>query len=257
MKRTLIPLLLAAQLCFSHQPFWSKTGHRVTGDIAERHLSRKARKSVQKLLQGQSLAEVSNYADEIKSDVRYKDFGPWHYVNYPGDKEYREVDHSPQGDIVVAIQKCIAVLEDEASSRGDKIFYLKLLVHFLGDLHQPMHVGRKADKGGNDIQVRWFNEGSNLHRVWDYHMIHDYGMSYTELADKLPELSKREITQIQKGDVYQWVEETQEITNKVYKSVEAGEKLMYGYSYEHWPTVERQLLLGGLRLAGILNRIFK
>ncbi|MGI9547670.1 MAG: S1/P1 nuclease, partial [Flavobacteriaceae bacterium] len=148
------------------------------------------------------------------------------------------------------------ILKDETSSRDDKVFYLKMLVHFLGDLHQPMHVGRSEDKGGNDIQVLWFEQGSNLHRVWDFHMIHDYGMSYTELADKLPELSRYQIKEIQNGNVLQWVEETQEITNKVYRSVKIGEKLSYGYSYTYWPTVERQLLLGGLRLAGILNDIY-
>jgi hypothetical protein len=132
-----------------------------------------------------------------------------------------------------------------------------MLVHFLGDLHQPMHAGRKTDKGGNDFQVRWFETGTNLHKVWDYHMIHDFGMSYTELADKLPEMSKVKIAEIQKGDVYQWVEETHKITNEVYQGVEVGEKLGYRYSYLNWSTVEQQLLIGGLRLAGVLNRIFE
>lgn len=256
MKKVAFLLFFSVQLCLSNHPFWSKTGHRVTGEIAERHLNRKARKSVQKLLKGQSLAEVSNFADEIKSDQRYKDFGPWHYVNFPGDKEYSDVEPSTLGDIVVGIQKCIEILENDNSSKEDQIFYLKMLIHFMGDLHQPMHVGRSEDKGGNDIQVLWFNQGSNLHRVWDFHMIHDYGMSYTELANKLPVPSRRQIKEIQEGNVLQWVEETQEITNKVYDSVEIGEKLSYGYSYTYWSTVERQLLLGGVRLAGILNEIY-
>ena len=126
----------------------------------------------------------------------------------------------------------------------------------MGDLHQPMHVGRKEDKGGNDFQLQWFNDGTNLHRVWDFHMITDYGMSYTELANKLPELSRKEVTELQKGDVFQWVEETQEITNEVYSSVKIGQRLSYGYSYKYWSTVEKQLLTGGIRLAGILNKIY-
>ncbi|MGB5236750.1 MAG: S1/P1 nuclease [Flavobacteriaceae bacterium] len=256
MKKVIFLWLFCFQICSASSPYWSKTGHRVTGEIAQEYLSRKARKAISRLLEGQSLAEVSNYADEIKSDDRYREFYPWHYVNLPLDKEYKDVEPNPSGDIITGIQKCIAVLENENSNRADKVFYLKMLVHFLGDLHQPMHVGKKSDKGGNDFQLLWFNTGTNLHKVWDYHLIEDYGMSYTELANKLPRLSKSEVKKIQHGDVYKWVKETHQITNDVYGGVEMGEKLGYRYSYKYWPTVERQLLVGGLRLAGLLNTIF-
>ncbi len=119
-----------------------------------------------------------------------------------------------------------------------------------------MHVGRAEDRGGNDIQLQWFNQGTNLHRVWDFHMIDDFGMSYTELAHKLPRISKKAAGNMQEGTVYDWVEETQEITNEVYAAVEVGEQLRYSYSYKYWGTVEDQLLKGGVRLAGILNQIY-
>ena len=256
MKSLFIFLLIGTQLCFSNDLIWSKTGHRVTGEIAEMYLSRRAKKKIYGILDGQSLAEVSNFADDIKSDPAYSSYSPWHYVNYPGHLNYGDETPSSQGDIVMAIEKCIAVLEDDSSSLSDQAFYLKMLVHFLGDLHQPMHVGRAEDRGGNDIQLQWFNEGTNLHRVWDFHMIDDFGMSYTELADKLPKLSKRSARNMQEGTVYDWVEETQVITNEVYAAVEVGEQLRYAYSYKYWGTVEGQLLKGGVRLAGILNRIF-
>ncbi len=72
----------------------------------------------------------------------------------------------------------------------------------IGDLHQPMHIGRLEDKGGNDIQLQWFGRGTNLHRLWDSNMIDDYGMSYTELSDKLPKLSKEEVKDLQKGNCF-------------------------------------------------------
>ncbi len=256
MKNTIIVLLLGIQLCTASKPFWGKTGHRVTGEIAQKHLSRKARKAVNKILAGQTLAQVANFADDIRSDTVYRYLDPWHYVNYPGDMDYGQVEPDPAGDIVVAIQKCITILEDDNSSTEDKAFYLKLLVHFLGDLHQPMHVGKKEDRGGNDIQIQWFNEGSNLHRLWDSDMIDHYGMSYTELANKLTNYSKKEIRVIQRGSVLTWVEETQEITNEVYQSVQVGSEVGYGYSYKYWEMVEQQLLTGGLRLAAVLNSIF-
>jgi len=250
-------LFLSVQFTFGNDIVWSKTGHRTTGEVAQQNLSRKARKAIDKLLDGQSLALVSTFGDDIKADRKYKKFSAWHYVNFPADKKYGDVEPSEDGDLIVGIEKCIEIVKDEGSSLEEKVFYLKLLVHLVGDLHQPMHVGRLEDKGGNDIQVQWFNEGSNLHRVWDLNMIEDFGMSYTELAASLPRLTKAQKKFIQQGTIYDWVEESQDIANKLYDSVEVGEKLFYRYDYVWWGTVEKQLQKGGLRLAKILNDIFE
>jgi hypothetical protein len=257
MRRYGILLLwLITSTTFAHAPVWSKTGHRVIGEVAAKYLKSRTQRAISELLDGQSLAAVSNYADEIKADRRYKDYSPWHYVNFPADKTYSEVTPSPNGDVVAGIQKCIEVLRDAQSARTDKVFYLKMLIHLMGDLHQPMHIGREEDKGGNTIQLQWFGRGSNLHKLWDADMINDYGMSYTELANSLPVLSSREIRVIQEGNILDWVEETQEVTNKLYASVSVGEKLGYSYSYTYWPLVEEQLQRGGLRLARVLNDLF-
>ncbi|MGI9550844.1 MAG: S1/P1 nuclease [Aurantibacter sp.] len=256
MKKITALLFLVCQITLGNVPFWSKTGHRVIGEVAQEHLNGKAKKALKDLLNGQSLAAVSNFADEIKADSIYRKFSAWHYVNFPADKKYTEVEPSPYGDLIIAIQECARIVRDENSSRKDKIFYLKMLIHFVGDLHQPMHVGRLEDKGGNDIQVQWFNKGSNLHKIWDTNLIDDYGMSYTELAAKLPRLTKKQMKAIQKGDVFEWVEESQEVANRIYESVEVGEKLYYRYGYVWWDTVESQLQKGGLRLAKVLNGLF-
>lgn len=254
---TFIVFMLSLSLwAHAGTPPWSKTGHRVIGEVAQKHLTRKARKAISDLLDGETLAEVSNYGDEIKSDRAYSKFSPWHYVNFPADKAYTDVTPSPQGDVVRGIEKCIAILKDPQSPRKEVVFYLKMLIHLIGDLHQPMHVGRAEDRGGNDIQLQWFGRGSNLHRVWDSNLIDDYGMSYTELARTLPRWSREKIQQIQQGSVYEWVEEIQEVTNRVYASVEVGEKLSYRYRYDWWDTVEAQLLTGGVRLAAVLNEIY-
>lgn len=262
MKAIRIQLLLLLLLStisnlWSATPPWGKTGHRVVGEVAGKYLSKKARKAVADLLGGETLAEVANYADAIKSDPVYRKYSPWHYVNFPLDKDYQEVSPSPQGDVITAIERSIAVLEDPSTSREDKAFYLKLLIHFIGDLHQPMHIGQAEDRGGNDIQLQWFGRGSNLHRVWDSEMIDDYGMSYTELARSLPRWSRKEKAQAQEGCLQDWVREIREVTVLVYASVETGEKLSYPYSYKWWETVEQQLLLGGLRLAAVLNSIYE
>ncbi|MBT9189731.1 S1/P1 nuclease [Zobellia russellii] len=256
MRKIVFFLFLITTLSNANDGEWSKTGHRTVGEVAQHHLSKKTRKALKKLLNGESLAYVSTFADDIKADRAYKEFSAWHYVNIPQGKNYSDIEPSEHGDLIVGINKCIEIIKDYNSKKEDKVFYLKMLVHLIGDLHQPMHVGRYEDKGGNDIQLQWFNTGTNLHRVWDSNMINDYGMSYTELASSLPQLSKEQVKFIQQGTIYDWVEESQEIADKLYDSVEVGEKLYYRYSYEWWGTVETQLQKGGLRLAKVLNELF-
>jgi hypothetical protein len=236
--------------------FWGKNGHRTTGKIAEKHLSRKTKKCIDKLLKGQSLAFVSTYADEIKSDRKYSEYYSWHYVNMDLDQTYAEAEKNPKGDLVTGIDKCISILKDKNASEADKAFHLKMLVHFVGDLHQPMHIGRKEDKGGNTVQVQWFGKGTNLHRVWDTNLIDDWEMSYIELAENADDLSKKQIEAIEKGSVIDWVNEVHILTKEVYNSVKVGENLRYKYSYNHFGTVRTQLQKGGIRLAKVLNDIF-
>ncbi len=251
-----LTLLIITISGFSAEYDWGKTGHRATGQIAEAYLSKKAKRNINKLLKGQSLALVSNFADDIKSDKKYKRYSPWHYVNFSFDKKYGEETPSEFGDLVQGIEKCITVLKNKQSSSEDAAFHLKMLVHFIGDLHQPLHVGKGEDKGGNDIQVRWFDDGSNLHRVWDSEMIDYYGMSYTELSVNTDILSKTQLKAVGDGSFLDWVHESRELAKQVYNSADAGEKLGYQYMYNYFPLVRKQLQKGGIRLAKILNEIF-
>ncbi len=240
----------------SSKPTWGPTGHRTVGKIAENHLKKRVLKKIDKLLDGESLAFVSTYGDEIKSDKKYNKFYSWHYVNMPFDTTYEDSDKNPKGDLVTGIATCVEILKDENSSKEDKVFYLKLLVHLVGDLHQPLHIGRKEDKGGNTIQVQWFGKGTNLHRVWDENMIAQWGMGYIELANNADDLSKAQIKAIQKGSVIDWVHETHKITKTIYSSAEIGKNLRYNYNYKHFKIVRQQLQKGGIRLATLLNDIF-
>ncbi|WP_428742141.1 S1/P1 nuclease [Tenacibaculum sp.] len=258
-KLLLLVTILFVNVSFAanNEDIWGPTGHRATGKIAEKHLTKRAKKEIEKLLQGESLAFVSTYADEIKSDrKKYGKFYTWHYVNMPLDVRYEDVEKNPEGDLVTGIAECVKVLKNANSSVEDKRFYLKMLVHLIGDLHQPLHIGQKEDKGGNTIQVQWHGEGSNLHRVWDENLIDKYDMSYIELANNAKHLSKEQIKAIQKGSVIDWLQDTHQLTKEVYKSAEVGENLRYRYSYVYFPVVREQLQKGGLRLAKLLNEIF-
>ena len=244
--------------CFVINVFfaWGPTGHRVVGEVAYQNLDKSTKRKIEKLLNYKSLATVSTFGDEIKSDKRYNKFYVWHFVNFEFGKKYHECEKNKEGDLIQGIDSCISIIKSEKSNKKDKIFYLKMLVHFIGDLHQPLHTGRGEDKGGNDIKVKWFNSPSNLHRIWDDDMIEHYDMSYTELTNDLDFLSKLEKMKIQQGTILDWVYESQTIAQNVYNSAKPEDNLGYKYQYENFAIVKSQLQKAGLRLAKILNDIF-
>jgi hypothetical protein len=235
---------------------WGKTGHRATGEIAQEYLSKKAKREIDKLLNGQSLAFVANYGDDIKSDNAYRKYYPWHYVNFPFDSTYESHPKSEKGDLVQGIYTCIDILKSETTTEAEKVFHLKMLVHFIGDLHQPLHVGLADDKGGNDRQVTWFKKGTNLHTVWDSTMIEDYSMSYTELAANATKLSNAQLQELQMGSVVDWMYDSRKLCEQIYENTEKGDKLGYRYMYDYMDVVRSQLQKGGIRLAVLLNDIF-
>lgn len=254
--RTMRSLMLAFILlpCIGHA--WGPTGHRVVGLIAEQHLSHKARKAVKAILGSETLSLASTWMDEVRSDHAYDHTRDWHWVTIPDGSTYAAVEKNPNGDLVEAIDRMRAVLRSDTASVAGKRTALRFLVHLIGDLHQPLHVGRGDDKGGNDVQVRWMKQGSNLHRVWDSGLIDLQDLSYTELAASLDPVSQAQRALWQSGSVAQWAEENLAYRARIYP-VEAGAELGYAYSYANWPLVREQLLKGGVRLAGMLNAIYR
>ncbi len=161
---------------------------------------------------------------------------------------------SLKGDIVQAIKLSKSKLKDNNVSIKEKAFYLKYLVHLIGDIHQPLHVGRGEDRGGNDIKVKWFGDDSNLHRVWDTNMIDNYQMSYTELSSHL--LRSYSSENIELLSENEWIDESQNKVKIIYSNVKNGDYLGYDYIYENFDIVKTQLFTAGYRLAGTLNEIF-
>ena len=236
---------------------WGATGHRVIGEVANQHISKRTAKALNELLDGESLAYVSNFGDDIKSDKKFNKYYSWHYANLDLNQTYAESDKNPKGDIVIAIQNCINVLKNSNESKGQKQFFLKLLVHFIGDLHQPLHLGQLKNKGGNDIKVKWFGKNSNLHRVWDSGIIDSHGMSYSEMTVNLPVLSSFEVKTLKNNSLNDWLVEIHALTNRIYTTLPEKSNLGYNYRYEYINIVRKQLLNGGIHLAAILNDIFE
>ena len=158
---------------------WGQTGHRVVGQIAEQHLSKKAAKAVKKILGTASLADVANWMDFIKSEPAYDYMKPWHYCTIPDGQSYAETGTPEEKDIVWAIDKFKKDLMSDTASLETKQFALKSIVHLIGDIHQPLHVGNGTDRGGNDVKIQYFWQNSNLHRIWDSGIIDGQNLSYT------------------------------------------------------------------------------
>ena len=234
---------------------WGLTGHRTVGYLAEQHLSKKAKKKIAKILNTETLAMASTWADFIKSDPDYDHTHKWHYLNMPAGEQYKE-GYGPEEHLVKEIQRLSDVLKSSDTSNEDKVFALRFITHLVGDLHQPMHLGQEEDLGGNRVQMKWFGRKSNLHRIWDSEIIDSQKLSYTELGNSVNHLSKEQIKELQKQPLEQWVNDSKAICDELYAS--SKEDLStYNYIYRYYPVVQQQLLVGGIHLAGLLNEIFE
>lgn len=242
---------------------WGMTGHRVITQIADKNIKSNTRKKINRLLDNMPIAYWSNWPDFIKSDKtgEYDHTHIWHYVNAPGnlskDDFVAYIKNIKQDNIYNEIPKLERIIVDNVSSVEQKRVALYFLIHLMGDAHQPMHVGREEDLGGNKISVLWFNDQSNLHSVWDGKLIDYMKYSYTEYADLLNTISKDQKKSMQVGTLEDWLYETHCLANEIYSSVNPQDRLSYDYAYKYTSVVELQLQRGGLRLATVLDRIFK
>ena len=252
---------------------WGKNGHRVVAAIADTQLSGLAHAQVEQILgPGESLDEAANWPDEMRSapgQYWQKTSVPWHYMDFNG-VEYDKAP--PEGDALEAIEHFAAILRDPASSRADKQAALRWIVHLVGDLHQPLHVGRVGDEGGNKVAVTFFGKPSNLHVVWDSEMINNELLSFTELAAKLERhTSNQQLINWWDPNPRDWVGESARVRELIYadlprakppkRKLKKHEKpplpdVGYSYVFKFQPVMELQLQKAGVRLAAYLNDIF-
>ncbi|MEQ9414084.1 MAG: S1/P1 nuclease [Cyclobacteriaceae bacterium] len=233
---------------------WGQTGHRAIGWVAETHLTSKAKKRLAELLDGESLAMASTWMDEIRSDRKFNYMSDWHWVTIPDGKTYAQAEKNANGDIIATIERVFKELSSGHLTRDEEKERIKILIHLVGDIHQPFHVGTGEDRGGNDTKVKWFGNSSNLHRVWDSQMIDDTKLSFTELASSLGKTSKSKVKQLQNASVYVWAAESMDLRQQVYAIGDGN--LSYEYSYQNIDTVRKRLMEAGVRLAGLLNQIY-
>lgn len=254
---------------------WGPIGHHTIGLIAEANLTPKARASIKYLLQKRSLAEVSNWADYLKFGAQYSQTHAYHYEKIPTGKTYldslkeKSIKEKQKGGLIEAILVARDVLRGMEYSLAEKADALKFVIHFIGDLHQPLHTGRPEDRGGNDLSVFWYGLPLSLHSVWDLGMIYT---GHIDILDPLMGLQKSSLIyanylaklynrsplffEAAKSDIEKWVYEAVKIResgvyNPMYKSNQ------HEYQKKLLPVLDFQIWISGLRLAHFLNQIFE
>jgi hypothetical protein len=250
---------------FFYLPFtsmaWGILGHRIVGQIAESYLTPKAKQAIKEILGNESIAMASNWADFIRSDTNYSYLTPMHYINFPDGLSYLQMkkylSKDTAADAYTELLFLIKQLKNKDLAKEKQVMYLRFLIHLVGDIHQPMHVSRAEDEGGNKIRVMWFREPTSLHAVWDDKLIDFQQLSYTEYTNAINYSTANQRQAWQKGPISEWLYESNQITEKLYSEIDQNEqKLSYRYNYDHIAIVNNQLLKGGVRLAGLLNEIF-
>lgn len=262
MNRFFNRLILASGLIISGFMYsYGVTGHRIVAEIAERNLTRKAKKNLKKIIGDQKLAYWANWPDFIKADTTgtWKHSEVWHYVNvnsHPNAKMFSDSLQAQKGpNLYTEIKALSTKIKDKSTPQSEREIALRFLIHMVGDSSQPLHVGRAEDLGGNTIKIKFFGDNTNLHSLWDSKLIDFQKYSYEEYATVLNVKSKKEIEQIQSGTLEDWFYDSQKMADTIYANTVAGAAYSYDYNYKFAQTMERQLLHGGLRLAKILNEI--
>jgi hypothetical protein len=244
---------------------WGNHAHRIASRIAEARLTPSARAAVKELLlEGDTLVTVSNWADHEGHDVEPRS-APWHYVNVPIDTPRYDAQFCRSGECVVArIKHYRKLLADRNTPKRERARALLFFVHLVEDVHQPLHVGDNHDRGGNQTQVDFLNQGTNLHRMWDSQILDDAGRDERIWVQRITPMITREKAEAwSKGDVETWADESLQAAKIAYyfpegspRPIAIGARLGRDYAERALPIIEERLAKAGVRLANELNAIF-
>ncbi|HET9049683.1 MAG TPA: S1/P1 nuclease [Chiayiivirga sp.] len=236
---------------------WTAFGHRLVAKLAQAQLAPDTQTRLDALLAlepGADLVSIASWPDEIRDDPRYRKTGPFHYVNIrdPGCR-YVAARDCPQGAcIVAALPRFAAILADASQPPQARLDALKFVVHLVGDVHQPLHAGNHDDRGGNQFQVRVGTEGSNLHAVWDYHILNAAGFRLGAYANHLsPQVRAATAGPF---DAQAWAESSCALLDETSIYPRRPGKLPKGYLQERLPQVEARIALAAKRLAMVLDQ---
>lgn len=256
MKKSFLTVILLSLITLNALA-WSQKGHDVTAYIAEQHLTPATKAAVDSMLDCKSIVYWANWLDNASHQRPLAYTKTWHYKNVDQDVRYEEAPANPAGDAVTAIKSRIEILNDPEATPQERDLALKILIHVVGDMHMPLHMGHATDLGGNRIKVKFFNRETNLHSAWDSSLPEAaHKWSYTEWQQQIDRLKPAQQAEVISGTVDDWAKETVAIAADVYTYFLPGANISYN-DIAHWtPVIEQQFVRGGLRLAHLLNTIF-
>lgn len=244
---------------------YGPTGHRIVGTIAETYLCSEAAHEVRALLGDESLADAGLWADRIRGDAEWRHTSPWHYLNVPDDGRIERASGGDRGDVLWAITRFRAEVADPAVAPRYRAQALRFLIHFIGDVHQPLHVGRSEDRGGNQIAVMLGGKRTNLHALWDAQALlkadrRSLGYRVDGQARALRRLTESDIARLQRTSARVWARESQYLRPYVYAFEPQPPGSVFrpdaGYLARARELSKIRLSQAGVRLAGALNEIF-
>ncbi len=254
---------LGSALIATHAAWgWGGEGHQIVGAIAMTRLTPEARAAIVELLGDEDLATAGLWADQIRGDPTYDWAKPFHYVNLPRTAEAIDLARDcPTGECVVAaIPRFLAEAANRSLPHEKRKEALKFAVHFIGDLHQPLHAGYKDDLGGNRIQIVAFgDQKTNLHALWDTVLInHRTSGDWKRLAEELIAAAQPGLVAEWQSnlDSTDWANESAAITRAIYRDLPADQKVDEAYYAANIETIRRRLTAGGYRMAAALNKAF-
>lgn len=259
-----MPIFLVALFVFfaswmpnsnSNDSRWGQIGHYVTGHVASNHITEKTAAEIERVIGKESIAVATVWMDDIRSDNNYDYTNTWHWVTIPDGMTYEETEKNPEGDVIWALEKYIRELKEGGLTAKEESEKLKMVMHMVGDIHQPLHVGTGEDRGGNQARVQWMGENSNLHRVWDSNMIESRQMSYSEITMNIDVIDEETVAEWQSATVREWAMESMEYRENVY-DLPDNRRIGYEYRYQNYHIVKKRLVQAGVRLAGVLNDIY-
>ncbi|MDF0528711.1 S1/P1 nuclease [Tsukamurella sp. 8F] len=235
--------IAASTLAAAPSNAWGVEGHQIVAEVAQSELTASATKQAKELLGGASLASVASWADEHKSSAT----APWHYINMgENDCKYNASKNGNGGNNVIdAIKNQTAILADHSRSESERSDALKYVVHFVGDIEQPLHAGYAKDRGGNSIPVTYQGKTTNLHALWDSGLL---------TSNTPAEVKALPAPDLGGTDPVGWAEASCRLARTVYP---ASSKIDDAYVEKFRPVVDSQLRLGGGRLARLLDSTLK
>ncbi len=257
----LIGLFIIGFLPVSYTYAYGSLGHEIVGEIAEFYLCERASDEVARLLKGESLGRASRWPDWIRKDPKWRKSRPWHFINVADNGRIEEVTGRPGGDVIWAIETFYSELKNQELDETRRAEALRFLAHFIADVHQPLHVGRREDRGGNSIEVTVDGRKSNLHRFWDAQRLlkldrNSRGDNADGHLASIRALAADQVAGLQSAGVLDWARESQALRPEVYAFGVASVELDAKYRAAALEITRSRLAAAGVRLAGTLNDIF-